>query len=144
MVRVVIPREVKVATSREVDINSGELIMLVSDRNISETGELSSAAICVFDNVVFGERRGGRRRKNRIKGPFIDVRNVFYLYPSKQLGGIGLPIIKSYRLEHQYKLSWIKDLYVGRDQIVEKLRSSPGFEPHADLISRTEKPYLRD
>ena len=64
----------------------------------------------------------------------LGLRNSYIFYPSELLGNTMVPLIAPQR-KKLLKLSH-PITYIGQETIVKKLKSTPGFEPHTDLISK--------
>jgi len=82
--------------------------------------------------------------------PLFRLSCFYSLEPSEWIGGIYIPLVslpsvrKRNRFsEHTYYLTnVVSSVRLGQAEIVKELMKTPGYEPHADWISRLRKPYV--
>lgn len=108
-----------------INAEEGDLVLVIKPKIIKKSN-VDVSYLGVFDSLI----------KDRI-----------YLLMPYELrktedDGLKIPIIKRCKYDMDYfSLPKLKEIYFEED-IVPALRRFGGFESHADLISRLEKPYI--
>lgn len=89
---------------------------------------------CLIDTNIFDKHK-----------QFIVIKPQYTIRKAKKLGGVDLAFLEDPKIGGRYMIgSYIREIYGGQNEIVKQLRSWQGFEPHAEWISRLEKPYVRE
>lgn len=128
MVKLNVCYDRKIKETREVNIEEGDLVLVVHEGYYGHP----SVILGVFDS---GEEAKG----------YFHLWRPLLLRKTIGLGGIKIPIIEYKRHKFSYKEDerGLVELHAGKEEIVGLLKKLPGFEMHAEWVSRLEKPYLR-
>lgn len=114
--------------SREIKVNKGELILIESSQ------KRASLKFGVLEDIITW------RGKERIV-----MKQTYHLNQPETLGGITIPIFNpTYYRPECYATQRIKEVYIGKEEIANRLRLLEGMEIYADFIERLEKPYIRE
>ena len=138
MVKIIVPERKLQTISLEVEVSEGELILLVNSHRASKDGEINSALLGVFEGL-YSKRTGKYEDVDRT---YMKLANVYVLNKCGRMGGLDLPCLESRGNVNLCKNTNIKNIYSPQEQIVQVLQSWPGFEAHAEWVSRLRKPYL--
>jgi|SRR3989338_9287310 len=123
-----ITKKVVIDDRKEIEVDKGELILIESSR------ENSNPRLGVLEEIVKGKNQEG-----------VVLKQVYYLYGTEVLGEVTLPIFKPSQYEKEHFFTGrIKEIYVGKEKIAERLRSLEGMGVYADFVERMQKPYIRD
>ena len=109
----------KKTNQETIKVSKGDLIMLVCEGNFFKNRELRSASLGVFEGVRKSSHQGGKWQ-----GRYIQIKDLYKLLPAKSLGRLTLPILQ-YEKEREYHANHIRELYVGKNQIMKRLKENP-------------------
>lgn len=112
---------------KEIEVDKGELILIERYRK----GD--SPMLCVLEDVV---SRNMQREE-------LVLSQVYHLSQQEIFGGTIIPLFFSSNTLY-YSVKGVKDIYVGKEKIVERLKSWNGREVYAEFIEKMQKPYIRD
>jgi len=117
---------------RAYEITEGQLVMMHGTRG---------------GNLILGafEKYEEFEEFHRSVTPRVRLKPAYSLRPCQLFGGIWVPIVeyRNGRYFDSLAVSHIKEMYVGKDEIVHALHNMEGFEGHAEWVSRLEEPYRR-
>ena len=134
MAKIKIPESTRaITTYREVEIGEGELILLLNRHRVDENGLVKLAVLGVFGEFI---------EEDYYKRKYIKVLSPIELRPDNTLG-ILPHLSKSEEYRTFMLTSQIKQIYSPQEQIIQVLQTWPGFEAHAEWISKLTKPYLK-
>lgn len=119
-------RNVEIKT---LEIEKGELVLI---RSKKQKEEGVSITLGVFKD-------GTNYEGNFYPGIFLS--SSYYLRRCDKLGGQDVCLIEYGR--NSYILNSDLEIIIGKENIVERLKENEKFAPHADWISKLNKPYLR-
>src|SRR3989344_5039231 len=112
-------QKVVIDNRKEIEVDKGELILIESSR------ENSSPRLGVLEEIVKGKKEG------------VVLKQVYYLYGTEVLGEVTLPIFKPSQYDKEcFFTGRVKEIYVGKEKIAERLRSLEGMGVYADFVER--------
>ena len=137
MAKLNIPYDRNTKKTREIDVEEGELALIVHEgyhRSPSITLGVFSTQNTTIGNKIEQEKKG-----------YFHLWKAVLLNEPIKLGGMKIPIVENRKYKFTYKEDekGILEFHAGKEEIVGLLKKLPGFEMHAEWISRLEKPYLR-
>jgi len=136
MAKIIIPeRKIEVfKPGLEIDLEEGELILLLNGKRVDEKGIVNSAIVGVFNGILeeFDKQKYGGHYQDK---SYIKMRGVRVIKPIDITRGLS-DEYKTFLISRQ-----IKSIYSPQDKIVETLQLWPGFEAHAEWVARLRKPY---
>lgn len=123
--------------TREINVEEGELVLVVHEGYYG----CPSVTLGVFSTEY---KIAGGPIEQTEKGYF-HLWRALLLDGATKLGGIKIPIIEHRKYKFSYKEDerGLLEFHAGKEEIVGLLKKLPGFEMHAEWVSRLEKPYLR-
>jgi len=144
MVKIKIPERDSV---KVVEAEEGDLALLVYNTKL---GYSEAGIFGVFEGVVnhAPKKVYGGFRKFYYRD-YIRIGRPMLLKPCIDLGGEKVPIIE---IPTYYKPGFfdfaitrlLGEVYAGQDEVIRQFQNWPGFEAHAEWISRLRKPYLEN
>lgn len=135
MAKIIIPGRKIVSEGLEIELVEDELILLVN-AGMFRNGEIISVYFGVFKGME--EFNGARTYPDKIR-----IKPQFTMKKSERFGGDYARILENSKYGGRYDVSaFIRQIYSGQEQIVQALKSWPGFEGHAEWVSKLRKPYL--
>jgi hypothetical protein len=119
---------------REIHLEEGELIMLVTAAMVDQSG-VHSAHFGVFEVYKLCDKKGD--------SDIILMKPYFTLRKAMDFGGGLVSPLERHDHPREYHLgSYIREIYTYQSRIVEALESWPGFEAHAKWVGSLTKPYV--
>lgn len=145
MVKLIIPEKVRIVSNkREVNVDEGDLIMLITKKGVSKSGDINSATLCVFDKIEKRKIMYRMYDQNGKERTDIKVKQPYHLHRCQSLGGVDIPLVlSSFKRSYTLESGLLNEICIGQEEIARRLREMPGFEPYVEWVLRLEKPYIR-
>lgn len=129
-----------VSAEDAVRFETGDLVLLKSRSPARKFNRHNSS------RTVKASEVGHLRVFNKLDYNRIIIDHPYILRKSDQFGRITIPLIDRVKEDSKSYSNFGRpdDLYVGQEDILEAVRNWPGFEVHAEWISRLKRPYITD
>jgi len=148
MVKILIPKKrIEVLRGyKDYNVEEGELVMIVTTDRLGEDEKVNSAILGVFKGTKYVDNTELRQKYSRRyhDEEYLLFSKAFVLRPPIIFGSVEIPVVEGYD-QTSLKIGpkgRIRNIYSPQEEILRQLQSWPGFEAHAEWVSRLRKPYI--